>query len=468
MAVLKAPWVLKGLNPVYAYKLLAEYPGGFWLLGGVFLCTTGAEALYSDMGHCGRQNIRISWIYVKITLVLSYAGQAAWLIAQNGKPLGSDSPFYMIVPHEIRIFSIMLATAATIIASQALISGSFTLISEAMRLYLWPRFKVVYPTDIKGQMYVPAINWLFMLGCIAIVLHFKESKNMEAAFGLAVTLTMLSSTVLMNSYLYIRRTPLLVNVLVTFIFFSIEVSFLIANLKKFPEGGWISILIGMILMYVMYIWHKSKMIRNRLLEFEPFHQYLPLLKQLSNDNTTERYATNLIYLTASPDNHHLESKIVYSLFNRYPKRAEVYWFIHINVVDEPFTTTYKVDTLETEDVIWITFNLGFRIEPRINHFFRLVVYDLMKNHEIDIPSRYESFSNNKLNGDFNFVLLKNFLSYENELSSFDDFIMRNYFLIKRISLSEQASYGLDTSNVTIENTPLILSHPKKFSLTREM
>ena len=467
MTVLSTPWVLKGLSPVYAYRLLAEYPGGFWLLGGVFLCTTGAEALYSDMGHCGRNNIRISWIYVKITLVLSYAGQAAWLIAHQGEPLGINNPFFMIVPHEIRIFSIILATAATIIASQALISGSFTLISEAMRLYLWPRFKVVYPTDVKGQMYVPAINWLFMLGCIGIVLHFKESKNMEAAFGLAVTLTMLSSTVLMNSYLYVRRTPLFLNLLVTFIFLSIETSFLIANLKKFPEGGWISIVIGMILMYIMYIWHKSKMIRNRLMEFEPFQQYLPVLKQLSNDTTIDRYATNLIYLTASPDHHHLESKIVYSLFNRYPKRAELYWFIHINITDEPFTTSYKVDILQENDVIWITFNLGFRIEPRINHFFRLVVYDLMRNDEINFSLKYESLSNFKVNGDFNFVLLKNFLSYENELGNFDDFIMRNYFMIKKISLSEQASYGLDTSAVTIENTPMILSQPKKFNLVRE-
>jgi len=462
-----APWVIKGLNPMYAWELITHYPKGFWLLGGVFLCTTGAEALYSDMGHCGRNNIRVSWIFIKVTLVLNYAGQAAWLLSQQGTSLGTRNPFYFIVPQQILGASIVLATLATIIASQALISGSFTLISEAMRLYLWPRFKIVYPTDFRGQMYVPGINWLLMAGCIGIVLHFKESKNMEAAFGLAVTLTMLMSTILINTWLYVKRVNIVLITLVTVLFLTVETSFLVANLKKFPQGGWISIVLGFILMYIMFIWHKARVIKNRLTEFEPFSDHLPVLRQLSNDLTVSKYATNLIYLTASGNNHLIETKIIYSIFNRSPKRADIYWFIHVNVLDEPYAMKYKVEILEEGDVVWITFNLGFRIEPRLNYFFRLVVDELVKNKEVDITSRYESLSYNKIRSDFNFVVMKNFLSHENDLPVFEDFVMRNYFVIKMISLSEQASYGLDTSNITIENVPLIISRPKELRLIRE-
>jgi KUP system potassium uptake protein len=462
-----APWVLKGLNPFYAWQLLDRYPGGFWLLGGVFLCTTGAEALYSDMGHCGRNNIRVSWIFIKITLLLSYAGQAAWLVNHQGSVLGAFNPFYAIVPQQILGASIVLATVATIIASQALISGSFTLISEAMRLYLWPRMKIVYPTDFRGQMFVPAINWVMMACCIGVVLHFRESKNMEAAFGLAVTLTMLMSTILINTWLYIKRVNLLLIGAITIVFLTIETGFLVANLKKFPQGGWISILLGFLLMYIMFIWHKAKSIKYRLTEFEPIAEHLPMLRQLSNDQTVAKYATNLIYLTASGNNNLIESKAVYSIFNRFPKRADIYWFIHVNVLDEPYAARYTIQILEKEDIVWINFNLGFRIEPRLNYFFRIVVDELVKNKEIDITSRYASLSHNKVNGDFNFVVMRNFLSYENDLTWWDDFIMRNYFIMRKLGLSEQASYGLDTSNVTVENVPLILNLPKNFHLTRE-
>jgi len=462
-----APWVLKGLNPYYAWQLLAHYPKGFWLLGGVFLCTTGAEALYSDMGHCGRNNIRVSWIFIKIMLVLNYAGQAAWLVNHQGAPLGIRNPFYFIVPQQILGAAIVLATLATIIASQALISGSFTLISEAMRLYLWPRLKIVYPTDFRGQMYVPGVNWVMMLGCIGIVLYFKESKNMEAAFGLAVTLTMLTTTILINTWLYIKRVNIFVISFLTILFLTIEIAFLIANLKKFPQGGWISILLGFVLMYIMYIWTRGRAIKNKLAEFEPFSEHIPVLKQLGNDQSVAKYATNLIYLTSAHNSNLIESKIIYSIFNRFPKRADVYWFLHVNVLDEPYATRYTAEVLENGDIVWITFNLGFRIEPRLNFMFRLVVEDLVRNKEIDIISRYESLSHNKIRGDFNFVVMKNFLSYENDLNWTENFIMRNYFLIKSIGLSEQASYGLDTSNVTVENVPLILNRPHEIHLVRE-
>ena len=336
-----------------------------------------------------------------------------------------------------------------------------------MRLYLWPKFKIVYPTNVKGQMYVPGVNWIFMAGCIGIVLHFKESKNMEAAFGLAVTLTMLSSTILINTWLAIKRVNIFVIVGLTCLFLFIETSFLIANLKKFPQGGWISIALGAVIMYIMFVWHKAQQIKSRLIEFEPFEPYLPVLRQLSNDTSVNQVSTNLIYLTSSNDKNKIESRIIYSLLNKTPKRADIYWFIHVNTLDIPYHSSYKVEILEENDVVWVTFNLGFRVEPRINHFFRVVVQELVTNKEIDITSRYQSLSYNKVKGDFYFILLKSFLSYENELHPIENFIMRNYFEIKKLAMSDQASYGLDTSNVSIESTPMILTKPRKFGLVRE-
>ncbi|MBC7919932.1 MAG: KUP/HAK/KT family potassium transporter [Ferruginibacter sp.] len=467
LALLRNPGVLGALNPVYAYRLVVEYPGGFWLLGSVFLCTTGAEALYSDMGHCGRGNIRISWVYVKICLILSYAGQCAWLVEHVGSPVGVVKPFFAIVPPGLLAFSIGLATLATVIASQALISGSFTLINEAMRLGLWPRFKVVYPTDFKGQMYVPGINWLFMAGCIGVVLYFKESAHMEAAFGLSVTLTMLMSTVLIGAYLTTLRKNAVLVAFLTVLFFSIEGAFLVANLRKFPEGGWLSVLIGGMLIFVMWVWYRAREVKRRLIEFVPSSSYLPVLQQLSNDASVTKFATHLVYLTASSRPDRIEAKNVYSILQRAPKRADVYWFIHVNVLDEPFAMRYRVEVIVPQDVVWITFNLGFRIEPRINLFFRMVVEEMVAKGEVDITSRYDSLAKNNLTGDFTFVVLENFLSYENDLPPVEKLVMGSYFRLKRFALSDQASYGLDTSNVVVEKVPLVVSPPKSVKLIRE-
>ncbi|MBE7179500.1 MAG: KUP/HAK/KT family potassium transporter, partial [Mucilaginibacter polytrichastri] len=362
--------VLKAINPVYAYRLLAEYPGGFWLLGAVFLCTTGAEALYSDMGHCGRGNIRVSWIYVKICLLLSYAGQTAWLVGAAGSRLEHATPFYSIIPRAILPFGIGIATAATIIASQALISGAFTLIGEAMRLNFWYRQKINYPTDFRGQLYIPQINWLLMLGCIAVVLYFQKSSNMEAAYGLAVTLTMLMTTILITVYLRQRKVPLFLIILITGIFLAIEISFLIANLIKFPEGGWITVLVGTVLVAVMWLYYYGAEYHRQFTRLVEFAPYVETLKGLSNDNTLPQYATHLVYLTQAATPEQIEVETINSILQRTPKRADVYWFAHINTVDEPFTMKYAVEELANDDVYFITFTLGFRIEPRINYFFR--------------------------------------------------------------------------------------------------
>ncbi|GAB3985841.1 KUP/HAK/KT family potassium transporter [Spirosoma daeguense] len=465
-ALWSQPGVLKAINPYYAFHFLTTYPEGFWLLGGVFLCTTGAEALYSDMGHCGRGNIRVSWVYVKTTLLLSYAGQSAWLMHHLGQRLGETSPFYSIVPAPLVVFSIGLATLSTIIASQALISGSFTLVSEAMRLNLWPRQRVAYPSNERGQLYVPFVNWALMVGCCLIVLHFKESKNMEAAFGLAVTLTMLMSTILMSMYMRVKRFNPIIQIGLTAIFLAVEVTFLTANLVKFEEGGWISVTLGLLIMSMMVFWYQGESIKQSLIRYDSLPDNLPILKALSNDFNIPKYATHLVYLTTSDTSKRIESETLYSILNRAPKRADIYWFIHVCVEDEPYVMRYKVETLAQEDVYVVTFYLGFRIEPRINLLFRMVVEDLVENKEVTIDSRYKSLNTHRVPGDFRFVLFRRFLSYENDLTIRQQVIMYGYMFLKKIALNPQAAYGLDTSNVLIEDVPLVITRPKSLPLKR--
>lgn len=459
--------VLKALNPYYAYRLLSEHPGGFWLLGGVFLCTTGAEALYSDLGHCGRKNIQISWLYVKICLVLCYFGQAAWLLQHVGTTLSTTSPFFGLVPSWFIFPAIAIATLATIIASQALISGSFTLVAEAIRLNLWPKLRIIFPSDIKGQLYIPAINWLLMAGCIAVVLFFKESKNMEAAFGLSVTLTMLMTTILLSFYLFTKKVNHFAILLLLLIFLSIEGAFLIANLKKFMHGGWVTLLLGLLIFTIMYIWHRAGVIRSNLQQYVPLAPYIPILKELSEDDKVPKYATNLVYLTSSSNSTQIEERSMYSILYKQPKRADIYWFVHIDVVDEPYKMSYKTEVIANEDIVWVTFKLGFRVAPRINLLFRMAVEEMVKNKEVKINSRYTSLDKHNITGDFRFVVMQRFLSFENELSFRNDFILKAYFFLKKISLPDEKEYGLDYSNVTIEKSPLILSKPKNIHLIRE-
>ena len=457
--------VLSAVNPYYAYKLLFLHPGGFLVLGSVFLCTTGAEALYSDLGHCGRENIRISWIFVKAALILNYFGQGAWLMSQEGQVL-TVNPFYGIMPQWFVPAGIIISTLAAVVASQALISGSFTLINEAMRLNFWPKVKVKYPTDLKGQLYIPSINWLLLLGCIGIVLYFKESSGMEGAYGLAIILTMLMTTTLLTYYMIIRRyNRIFIGAcLVTYI--TIETSFLIANLNKFMHGGWITMLIASALILVMLIWYQARKIRNRYVEFVKLADFLPVLEDLSRDLSVPKYATHLVYLTSANNIEEIESKIIYSIMQKQPKRADIYWFVHVDVVDEPYRMEYKVSEFIHDDVIRIDFRLGFRIDPRVNLMFRRVVEDMVKNKEVDITSRYKSLNKNNIIGDFRFIVIEKFLSYENELPFYEKLILDLHSFLKHLGLSEAKAFGLDTSSVTTETVPLIITPPKQINLKR--
>ena len=458
--------VLKALNPMYAYNLLVLHPGGFWILGAVFLCTTGAEALYSDLGHCGKENIRISWIFVKTTLILNYFGQGAWLIAHQGEHLNGASPFYTIMPEWFLPFGIILATIATIVASQALISGSFTLINEAIRLNFWPKAKIKYPSDLKGQLYIPSVNWLLCAGCIVVVLYFEESTKMEAAYGLTIILGMLMSSRLLTYYMRIKRfwRPLISTFIVVYLF--VEVSLLVSQMDKFLKGGWISLMIAILLTSIMLIWYYARKIRNRYVEFVRLEDHLPILEDLSRDLSVPKYATHLVYLTSADNREEIESKIIYSIMQKQPKRADIYWFVHVDVVDEPYRMEYKVCEFIHDDVIRIDFRLVFRVAPRLNLMFRKVVEDMVKNKEVDITSRYKSLNKNNIIGDFRFIVIEKFLSYENELPIHEKLILDVYGVLKHLSLSEEKAFGLDTSSVTVETVPLIIAPPKAINLKR--
>ncbi len=471
-AIFKYDWtVIKALNPYYAIDLLFNYTEGegFWLLGAVFLCTTGAEALYSDLGHCGRENIRVSWIFVKSMLLINYLGQGAMLLSMDGAPLPKGSnPFYMVVPDWFLIPSIIIATVAAIVASQALISGSFTLINEAIRLNLWPRVKVNFPSEIKGQLYIPSINWFLMIGCIAVVYGFKESENMEAAYGLSIVLAMISTSILLMFYMIKRHWNPVVRFTLTGLFFLIEGCFLIAQIDKFPHGGYITIIIASAIIAIMYIIFKSKIIRNSIVDFVKIKSYLPILQKLSVDDQIPTYATHLVYLTSAERIDEVESKVFYSILEQQPKRAERYWFVHVETTDEPYTKEYKVTKHDENDLIRIDFRLGFRIQPKLDTMFKQVVEELVQNNEIEIRSRYAcEYHHSDHIGDFKFIVIRKFLSNDNELPWFHKLIMNSYFFIKGRSLSEKNEFGLDPSSFVEETFPYVLSKAAPINMKRK-
>ncbi|MFN9783641.1 MAG: KUP/HAK/KT family potassium transporter [Sphingobacteriales bacterium] len=466
--------VLKAFNPEYAIRLISKSPDALWLLGAIFLCTTGAEALYSDLGHCGRGNIRMTWGFVKISLLLNYLGQGAFLLANRLNTHITPelreqlkiNAFFDLMPNWFVIIGVIVATSAAIIASQAMVSGSFTLISEAMRLNLWPRLKIVYPSEEKGQLFIPAINTMLLAGCVGVVLYFRESAKMSAAYGLAIILTMIATSILFANYLVLHRVKSGLIWLFLVSYLVIELTFLTALMQKFTHGGYITIIIAFVFYLIMYVWYKSRKIKNRYVEFVRLDHYLPMLQELSNDSTINKYATHLIYLTSANNPKEIEHKIIHSILNRKPKRADIYWFVHVDTLDDPYTCEYEVQTIIPNEVIRIEFKLGFRVEPRINLLFRKVVEEMVANREVNIVSRYESLQRNNIVGDFEFIVLEKFLSQDNELPFFERLVMKIYFWLKEVSLSEERGFGLDPSYVKVEKFPLIVAPVTNIRLKR--
>ncbi len=466
--------IFRALNPYYAIHFLLNYTGGFWLLGAVFLCTTGAEALYSDLGHCGRGNIRVSWVFVKTCLLINYFGQGASLLKNHtGKLMDattrnveSINAFYDLLPQWFIVPGVIIATSAAIIASQAMVSGSFTLINEAIRLNLWPKFRVNYPSEAKGQIFIPAINTILFAGCVLVVLYFRESARMEAAYGMAIITTMLTTTILFANYLVLHRVKSFWIYFFMIFYFTGELGFLIALMDKFTHGGYITLLIGLLMFCVMYVWYRARKIKNRYVEFVRVEEYIPKMEELSNDSTVPKYATHLVYLTSANNHKEIEHKIIYSILSGKPKRADIYWFVHVDTMDEPYTCEYVVEHIIPNDIIRVEFRLGFRVAPRINLMFKKVVEDLVANREVNITSRYESQQRNNMVGDFQFIVMEKFLSQDNELPFFEHIIMRLYFWVKEISVSEERSFGLEQSNVMVEKFPLVVAPVSKLKMKR--
>jgi len=458
--------ILKSINPYYAYELLTHYPKGFWLLGAVFLCTTGAEALYSDLGHCGRKNIQVSWMFVKVALVMSYMGQGAWLLNNMKDAVGGVNPFFELMPHWFLIPGIGIATIATIIASQALISGSFTLINEAISLNFWPRVTVKFPTDQKGQIYIPSLNLILWVGCVTMLLYFKKSDNMQAAYGFSIIITMIMTTMLMNFYmLNVKRWSQATVAIIILIFTVVEISFFVANIVKIKEAA-ITFVFSLSMIFVMMIWHRARKIANRYLDFVKIKDYLTPMVELSADKEVPRYATHLVYLTKANNHREIEHRIIDSILNKKPKRADIYWFIHIDRTDSPYGMEYSIRELIDDKVMRVDFKLGFRIQPRVNVLFKKVMQELNECQELGIYSKYESLKSKDFHTDITYVIIESFFSIENELTVREDFIMDVYFNIKHLSQSDQKAFGLDNDMTIVEHVPLIIKANENLPLKR--
>lgn len=456
--VIRHPDILKAVNPVYAYRFLTEYPGGFVLLGAVFLCTTGAEALYADLGHCGRSNIQVTWGFVKIALLLNYFGQGAWLML-NMETGANSNPFFEIMPKWFLIPGIILASTAAIIASQAIISGSFTLISEAISLNFWPKFKVLHPTYVRGQVYLPFVNWFLWIACSLTVVFFKESSNMEAAYGLAITLTMIVTTLLLSYYFYQRRRNHGLILLLLIVYLTIEGSFLIANLHKFSHGGWFTLILTTLFTLVMYGWYFGRKLRNRYISFASLDGYLSMFRDLTRDKSVPMLATNLVYIIHANSIDQVESKVIYSIFNKQPKRASTYWLLHVDMVDEPNRFEYKINHIIPGVLIRIDFHLGYKVEPKINLYFREVLEDMVKSGEIKLESGFTSMKKRGLPGDFKFVLIDRIMLHDFKLSNFDSFIISLYSLVRRLSIPAERAFNLDNTSIIVEMVPIMIDHP---------
>ncbi|MBX7240288.1 MAG: KUP/HAK/KT family potassium transporter [Bacteroidia bacterium] len=465
------PEILQAFNPYYAYNLVFHYKGGFWLLGAVFLCTTGAEAMYSDLGHAGKQNIRVSWGFIKVALLINYLGQAAWLLDKTGQKL-TETPFYGMMPEQFRPFGVIIATFATIIASQALISGTFTLANEAMKLRLWPRMKVNYPSILKGQIYIPAMNWLLLFGCIFVVLYFKESSKMEAAYGLAITINMLMTSALLGFHLwatykkdkidflgFIKKRYFVYITIALFVL--IEFVFLFSNLGKIVHGGWFSLAIAFIFGWMMLSLFRTREIRKEYSSFEPMSKFSPVLKEISEDTGIPKEASHLVYLSLSENPNFIDKNIIYSITRKRPKRADIYWFLHIDVIDEPHGKNYMLDEIIPGVCYFVRIRFGYKEPYKANAMFQKVLMDLIKEGKLDNISNYESLKKYGISKDFKFILLNSRVSSDEIINPRDFMMIKSYRIIENMSASPSEFFGLETTNVEEELIPLEISQSRK-------
>lgn len=461
--IVSMPWILKAFNPVYAAQILfSPYnKQGFMILGSVFLATTGAEALYSDMGHVGRENIYFSWPFVKLCLILNYLGQGAWIIAnQTNTSLFSIedlNPFFLMLPETMRPFAVILGAAAAVIASQALITGSYTLVSEAILLDLLPHLEVRYPSETKGQLFIEKVNTILWIGCSLVVLYFRSGAKMESAYGLAITITMLMTTMLISVYLMrIRQKKILAGVVLA-VFGVLETVFFVSSLGKFTHGGYVTVILTLLLLLLMVVWYRGTRLERRFITSLSFVDYIPNLEKLHNDTSVPLFAHNLVYLDKASDSGMIDRDILYSILDKDPKRAQAYWFVSVNVLNEPDTMNYEVETYGTDFIFRVKLNLGFRQSPRVNLYLRQIVNDLQQSGELPAQDKKYSIYGPSSVGTFKFCIIHKSVTTKSELSSFDELIMNTKYTIRHAAGSKIQWYGLDTANIITEKVPLIVS-----------
>jgi len=465
LQIYKYPEIIKALNPEYVYLFLTEYPSGFVLLGAVFLATTGAEALYSDLGRVGFKNIRISWIFVKVVLLLSYFGQGAWLMMKGTMPAGTN-PFFSIMPEWFLLFGIVVSMAAAIIASQAFISSSYTLVSEAVSLNFWPKLRISYPYILHGQVYVPTVNWFLWIACSIVVLFFGNSSNMEAAYGLATSITMIMTTLLLSFYLFQKGVHHRFVLLMLIVFLTIEGTFLAANLIKVKNGGWFTLLMAFMFFTITYGWYFGRKLKNRYVTFKYLDKYIDLFRDLSKDESVPKTATNLVYIIKANRIEQVESKVIYSIFQKQPKRADTYWFLHVDRSDEPDRFDYRVTHIIPGILIRIDFNIGFKVEPKINLYFKEVLEDLVASGEIKLTSSFESLRKHALPADFKYVLIDRVMSRDYELSGPENFTLVLHGLSRLLCISDIKALQLDSSNTIEEQVPITIDQPLSTRISR--
>tara|TARA_R110002167_G_scaffold129337_1_gene312196 strand:+ start:393 stop:2327 length:1935 start_codon:yes stop_codon:yes gene_type:complete len=466
LQLMKNPSVIAAINPLYAFEFLLEYPSAIWILGAVFLCTTGAEALYSDLGHCGKKNIRITWSFVLSMLLLNYFGQAAYCLSLD-KGAAVDSIFYATVPPAVLPYIIGIATIATIIASQALITGIFTLVNEAIKLKLWTNLKVKYPSTHKGQIYVPFINYFLLAGCLLVVLLFRKSSNMESAYGLAITIDMLMTSLLLGYLLLInfKRRKLLI-LIVFSVFIAVEGTFFISNLNKIVHGGWFTLLLAALLLTLLLFYHKARQLRSKVAEYQKLDQIIPLLNSVNNDPGIPYMATNLVFPTRSTRSNNIDVTIVQSLFYSRPKRAAVYWFLHIEVTDEPYGVSYTTQTIIARKCFFVKLNMGFKEPHLIDHIMKKIHQDLTTAGEIDGRNIFYNKALAHIPADFKYVLINSRVATDNHLSLQEIFAVSIYRFLKSVGLSAMDDFGLDTTNSIEEKTPINVAEIEKLTITR--
>jgi len=448
--------ILRAFNPVYAYNLITHSPSAIVIMGAVFLCTTGAEALYSDLGHCGKKNIRVSWVFVKAMLILNYLGQGAWLLDNHDLVLLKGiNPFFGIMPEWAVFPGVLLATAAAIIASQAVITGSFTMFSEAMSVAFWPNQQIEYPSGVKGQMYIPRINWGLMVFCFIVVLYFEASEKMEAAYGLTITITMLMTTILLIFWLAKSRVSKIFIFGFAAVYLFIELGFFYANVIKFKDGGWLTMVLGGFIAVCMYAWFNGRQIKNTFVKFVNLPKYVPIIKDMKLDETIPKYATNLAFLSRAKRDDEIEAKIIYSIIRKQPKRADHYFILNIINQEEPYTFKYYIDEIMPGTIYRINFLLGFKVDRRINDYFDQVLKDMMEQEIIPSRSSHPSLRIHNIPPDLKYIIIDNTYINDTLLTVKEKITLNIYNFVKYIGSDDFKAWGVSPHNVVVESAPLL-------------